>query len=113
MAGKDASSPHAGLRNPSVVIEWMIGFFFVFYMWSFAIDFLPVPQLVDSKGDKVELVRDPEKLWDLEMSGGLRRPSTSWSRRSEKSVASTTKLLKVEHFQDSPNETSKYVRVRS
>ncbi|KAF2168826.1 hypothetical protein M409DRAFT_31504, partial [Zasmidium cellare ATCC 36951] len=38
LAGHDINSPHAGLRNPSVVIEWMIGFFFVFYMWSFAID---------------------------------------------------------------------------
>lgn len=96
MAGNDVNGPYTDLRNPSVVIEWMIGFFFVFYMWSFAIDFLPVPRLVD--GDKVELVRDPEKLWNLEMGGDLQRPSTSWSQWSAKSSVSTTKLLKVAHF---------------
>lgn len=82
-------------------------------MWSFAIDFLPVPQLVDADGEKVELVMDPEKLWDMEMSGELRRPSTTWSRRSEKSVASTTRLLKVDDFRDSEKGTGSYVRIRA
>lgn len=71
------------LKDPSVVVEWIVGMLFSFYMWSFALDFCTGTLPRTAEEDTLCLARDMEKLWDAEV-GSLRRPSiarTSWSTR--------------------------------
>lgn len=69
------------LKDPSVIVEWVVGMLFSFYMWSFAADFCTGTSPRTTCEDTMSLARDIEKLWEAEI-GSLRRPSTartSWS----------------------------------
>ena len=62
----------------SVVAEWIIGLFFTFYMWSFAIDFFATPYPSRSE-DKTVLLG---KQWDEEV--GIIAPEKAQSRTVHK-----------------------------
>ena len=62
----------------SVISEWIIGLFFTFYMWSFAIDFFATPDLSNSDDKKVLL----GKRWDEEV--GIIAPEKARSRTVHK-----------------------------
>ena len=66
-------SNNQALLDCSVIVEWILSLFFSFYIWSFAVDFLPVPpsdrslSLTDDT-DQARLVEDIEKMCHLEMA---------------------------------------------
>lgn len=66
---------YAGIYDPSVIMEWLIALFFAFYMWSIAIDFLAVPDLVEKGQIGIRRVTD----WDKEVA--VTMPSMVASRR--------------------------------
>ena len=43
-----------GHYNSAAVVEWIIALIYTFYVWSFAIDFLPVVIYKDGFGNKYE-----------------------------------------------------------
>ena len=50
---------------PSVVFEWIIGFFYALYMWSCALDFFAVPGESGEKSDMMTLL---DEDWDVEVA---------------------------------------------
>ena len=48
---------------PSVVVGWLIGLFFAFYIWSCAVDFFAMPE----PGEKSDALRLVGKEWDAEV----------------------------------------------
>lgn len=66
------------MYRTAIVVEWMAALFFTFYLSSFAIDFLALPDDVD-KDDGVQLL--PQR-WDEET--GIPRPKNMYILRSKK-----------------------------
>ena len=62
----------------SVVAEWIIGLFFTFYMWTFAIDFFATPYASRNENKSVLL----GKQWDEEI--GIIVPEKAQSRTVHK-----------------------------
>ncbi|CAK4029255.1 Hypothetical predicted protein [Lecanosticta acicola] len=108
-----------GFTNLSVVFEWFVALFFIFYMWSFAMDFLPIPGTlgmgvgmqgteveIGLDNDQVELVGDSEKLWELELVS-VQRPGTAWG--GKRVLTTRTKTL---GWDDGMDGSTKIVKLR-
>lgn len=67
------------LKDPSVVVEWVVGFGFSLYMWSFAADFCTGTSSQSQTSETNGFEQDLEKLWEEDV-GSLRRPSSARTR---------------------------------
>lgn len=66
------------MYRTAIVVEWMAALFFTFYLSSFAIDFLAIPD-EEERDDDTQLL---SQKWDEEI--GISRPTKMYILRSKR-----------------------------